>query len=65
MDSFSEGHTRVDLEPWNTLGMRYLPVDNYIVYYLTDNESMTVLIVRVFYSGRDIKDIIQSENNNI
>jgi len=63
LDIFPEGHTRVDWEPWSSLGMRYLPVDNYIVYYLTDNESMTVLIVRVFYSGRDVKDIIQSDNN--
>ena len=63
LDTFPEGHTRVDWEPWYSLGMRYLPVDNYIVYYLTDKESMTVLIVRVFYSGRDVKDIIQSDNN--
>ena len=63
LDTFPEGHTQVDWEPWSSLGMRYLPVDNYIVYYLTDNESMTVLIVRVFYSGRDVKDIIQSDNN--
>ena len=39
LDTFPEGHTRVDLEPWNTLGMRYLPVDNYTVYYLLNMDT--------------------------
>ena len=40
--------------------MRYLPVDNYIVYYLVDNNKGTVSIVRIFYGGRDVEHIIQT-----
>ena len=37
-----------------------LPVDNFIVYYLVDDEERTVTIVRIFYGGRDIEGIINS-----
>lgn len=40
--------------------MHQLPVDNFIVYYLVDDEKMTVTVVRVFYGGRDIEGIINS-----
>lgn len=42
------------------MGMHQLPVDNFIVYYLVDDETGTVTVVRVFYGGRDIERIIGS-----
>lgn len=60
LNLFPEGHTEVDWEPWASMGMRFLPVDNYIVYYLIDNADKMVKIVRIFYSGRDIEHIIQT-----
>ena len=59
LDTFPNGHTQVDWEPWFSMGMRFLPVDNYIVYYLVDEDHMQVSIVRIFYSGRDVEHIIQ------
>ena len=41
------------------MGMRFLPVDNYTVYYLVDDAEMSVEIVRIFYIGRDIEHLIQ------
>ena len=41
--------------------MRFLPVDNFTVYYLVDNNKKTVSIVRIFYSGRDVEHIIQTD----
>ena len=60
LDLFPEGHTIVDWEPWASMGMRFLPVDNFIVYYLVDNNVGKVNIVRIFFSGRDIEHIIQT-----
>ena len=60
LDLFPEGHTIVGWEPWASMEMRFLPVDNYIVYYLVDNSEGTVSIVRIFYSGRDVEHIIQT-----
>jgi len=41
-------------EPWNGLGMRWFPVDNYLVFYFVDELSEQVFIVRIMYKGRDI-----------
>ena len=48
---FPEGHTTVEWEPWSSMGMRFLPVDN------IDGK---VRIVRIFYGGRDAEHIIQT-----
>ena len=39
------------------MGMRKVPVDNYIVFYLVDNDNRIVIVDRVFYGGRDIHGI--------
>ena len=52
-----ERYAQVDWEPWASMGMHKLPIDNYVVFYLVDNEAMCVSIVRIFYGGRDIETI--------
>ena len=42
-------------EPWHGLGVRWFPVDNYIVLYYPDETKATVYIVRIMYERRDIK----------
>ena len=42
-------------EPWHSQGLRVLPVDNYLVFYLPDETSATVSILRIMYGGRDIE----------
>ena len=41
-------------EPWNSRGLRVLPVDNYVVLYIPDSDKKVVTILRVMYTGRDI-----------
>ena len=41
-------------EPWHSQGLRVLPVDNYLVFYLSDETSATVSIICIMYGGRDI-----------
>ena len=43
-------------EPWHSQGLRVLPVDNYLVFYLPDENSATVNIIRIMYGGRDIEN---------
>ncbi len=42
-------------EPWKSRGLPIVPVDNYCVLYIPDDEAMTVTIVRVMYNGRNIE----------
>lgn len=46
-------------EPWHSRGLRVFPVDNYLVFYLPDERTCTVNIVRIMYSGRNIKRQMQ------
>ncbi len=43
-------------EPWHSKGLRFFPVDNYLVFYLPDEDTGTVKIIRVMLGGRDIKN---------
>ncbi len=43
-----------DDEPWHSMGLRFFPVNNYLVFYLPDESTNTVRIVRIMYGGRDI-----------
>lgn len=40
-------------EPWKTRGLRTMPVDNYLVFYLPNDDTRTVTIIRVMYGGRN------------
>ena len=48
-------HIAYEKEPWKSRGLRVMPVGNYIVLYIVDEESAVVNIVRVMYGGREIE----------
>ncbi len=48
----------VDWEPWHSMGVRRMPIENFVVYYLPDKEAHEVNIIRIFYGGRDVERII-------
>ena len=41
-------------EPWKGKGLHIVSIDNYCVFYIVDDDDMTVSIIRVMYGGRDI-----------
>lgn len=47
----------IDDEPWKSLGVRRLSIDNYIAFYVLGNESDTVRVFRVLYARRDFSSI--------
>lgn len=60
LDFMPARYRLVEWEPWHSMEMHQLPVDTFIVYYLIDDKEGTVTVARVFYGGRDIKGIINS-----
>ena len=60
LDFMPACHELVEWEPWQSMNMHQLPIDNYIAYYLVDDKTKMVRITRIFYGGRDIKGIINS-----
>lgn len=61
LDFMPMRYSLVDWEPWKSMRMHSVPIDNYVVYYTVDNEKLSVTIIRVFYSGRDVERIVRSE----
>ena len=57
LDFMPSRYALADWEPWKSLGMHKVPVDNFIVFYTVDSDSMTVAIIRIVYGGRDIESI--------
>ena len=43
-----------DREPWHRRNLRIMPVDNYLVFYIVDNRTTTVTVLRIMYRGRDV-----------
>ena len=42
-------------EPWNSKGLYFFPVDNYLVFYQPKETENIVNVVRIMYGGRDIR----------
>lgn len=61
LDFMPSRYAVVDWEPWKSMGMHRVLVDNFIVYYVVNNGSRTITVIRIFYGGRDIEDIIQAK----
>lgn len=51
----------VDWEPWRSMEMHRVPIDNYVIYYTIDSCSLTVTVIRIFYGGRDAEGIANAE----
>jgi toxin ParE1/3/4 len=52
-------------ELWHSKGLRVLPADNYLVFYLPVEALKTVVIIRIMYGGRNIDaQLRQTEESN-
>ena len=54
LEEFPERHKPYENEPWHSRGLRIMPVDNYLVFYIANKKAETVTIIRVMFVGRDI-----------
>ena len=54
LELFPEKFKLYEREPWHSRGLRVMPVDNYLVFYIPDKDMEIVTILRVIYKGRDL-----------
>ena len=54
LETMPERHRCYEKEPWGTRGLRLMPVDNYVVFYIPNDERRVVNVVRIIYGGRNI-----------
>lgn len=55
LNEMPERYKLYENEPWKSKGLRMMPVDNFIVFYIPDNKKNTVTVIRVMYGGRNIE----------
>ena len=60
LEEFPEKYRQYEKEPWYSRGLRVMPVDNYVVFYIPDHNKMTVTIIRIMYCGRDVHEQLTS-----
>lgn len=54
LEKFPEKFRLYEKEPWHSRGLRIMPVDNYLVFYIPDKDAGIVTVIRIMYVGRDI-----------
>ena len=54
LETFPKKFRAYEKEPWKSRGLRVMPVDHYLVFYIPDNDTRTVTVIRVMYEGRDV-----------
>ena len=57
LDLLPNGFRRYSKEPWHSRGLRYFPVDNYLVFYMVDEENHIVNVMRVIGGRMDLDQI--------
>ena len=54
LEEFPEKFRPYEKEPWYSRGVRVMPVDNYLVFYILDKREKVVEILRFRYTGSKI-----------
>lgn len=54
LEEFPEKFKLYEKEPWHSRGLRRMPVDNYLVFYIPNQEEVIVTVIRVMYAGMDV-----------
>lgn len=41
--------------------LRFLPIDNFIMFFTVNEDTNTVLILHIFYSGRNVENCLEDQ----
>lgn len=56
LENYPEKFRYYEQEPWHSRGLRVMPVDNYLVFYIPDKDNGVVTVIRVMYAARNVED---------
>lgn len=48
----------IDEEPYRSMGIRKIPIENYIAFYIVDESHKTVHVFRILYNRREWRNLI-------
>ena len=53
LEKFPEKFRHYEKELWHSRGLRVMPADYYLVFYIPDKDAGIVTVIRVMHAGRD------------
>ncbi len=63
LNVFPERHPLAPEERLAMMGLRKVSVENFVVYYEVDTDSLTVTVARIMYGGRNAENIIRQNED--
>ena len=63
LDALPGRYPVVDWEPWQSMGMHRFTVENFLLFYLIDQSTCTVTLVRIVYGGLMVGGIFKTLQN--
>ena len=57
LDALPGRYPVVDWEPWQSMGIHRFTVEDFLLFYLIDQSTRTVTLVRIVYGGRDLQNL--------
>lgn len=58
LDEMPERFRIYDIEKWRGHNLRVMPVNNYLVFYVSDPDKQSVTVIRILYGGQDVTDLL-------
>lgn len=58
LDEFPMRHPVIKEEPYATLGIRRIPVENYTTFYFVNTDKYEVHILRILYNRREWQNLL-------
>lgn len=58
LDHMPNRHAVIAEEPYAALGVRIIPVENYLAFYYVDEQSKAVHVFRILYNRREWKNLL-------
>ena len=56
LDTMPNRNRLYEEEPWYSRGLRFFPVDNYLVFYILDKDLCMVAVIRVMYEEVNVEN---------
>ncbi len=61
LNTFPQKFQKYAKEPWNSRGLRCMPVKNFVVCYIPNKQTQQVIVTRVLYARRNIEEVLRQE----
>ena len=58
LDKLPHRYATAKDEPYKSFGVRWMPIENYIVFFVIDEERHTVHVLRILYSRRNWQAVL-------